>query len=237
LARSFDRMERRDYGIHDLIVTVAEADAASIRECYSGTLAAIPVPLARGVPPASAPKSGGPLRALLGGFFENEAIASDMKRFLAAWRVSGGVEGVELCVWGRGAVRAGLAPFAAQAGARILEWVPRPQQLLDSASIYVYPQRFACGVQTKIQEAMAAGLCVIAGRDTLEPVGARDGIEAIRAEGPEEAAASLERAAKRGLASLTSIGQNARALAAREFTVEAVSAKLAALLGWPTPEI
>lgn len=229
LAAAFDRMEKAEYRRIDIVATVAQPDAESIRRRYRGTTVVVPVPLARGIQAKGGSPSVGPTRILLGGFFKNEAIANDMKRFLSAWQPR---RDADLVVWGRGAVGAGLEAPARRADARIVEWVENPQSMLDSAAVYVYPQRFTCGIQTKVQEAMAAGLCVIANRDTLDAVGARDGIEALQANGPEAAAKTLAGALDRGAHELPLLGAAARAHAAREFSVEAVALKLRGILGW-----
>lgn len=233
LSAAFDRMESRDYPAMNLVATVAPADAESIARSYRGQIGVIPVPLARGIPPESRARVrlGGadPISILVAGFFENEAIATDTKRFLHSWTPR---RDAELIVWGRGALKAGLGEAAQRAGARLVEWVDDPQTLLDRATVYVYPQRFACGVQTKVQEAMAAALCVVAGRDTLEPLGARDGVHALQADTPETAASNLQSRLESDPRLLETMGAAARDLARAEFTVDAVSRKLSSLLGW-----
>ena len=193
LRRVCARMERDQYRGIDRIVTVAEPDAVALRRHLpEARIDVVPVPVPPGVERVFGPRADRPRRVLVAGYFGISSVARDTRRFLEHWRALGPVEPqAELIVWGRGARRAGLEAPASAAGARIVEWADDYSAFLASGDIYVYPQRFTCGVQTKVQQALRARLAVVAVPGVLEPLGVRHGHEGWMVAGPAEAARDL----------------------------------------------
>lgn len=64
---------------------------------------------------------------------------------------------------------------------------------LQSATIYVLPQRSGSGIQTKVQQAMAVGLPVVARPHVLAALGASPGVHALASKTNEEMAQDIAR--------------------------------------------
>jgi glycosyltransferase involved in cell wall biosynthesis len=203
------------------VAPVSEVDAAALRALGLGErVRVVPVAARLAVERRNGRGEGWP-RVVVAGNFTIPSIAADARRFLAAWR---GRDGVELVVWGRG------ASALRQEGAWAVEWVEDYAGFLASADVYVYPQRYAAGLQTKVQDAMRAGCAVVAASGTLLPLGVVDGREARCGASPEEMVAmagELAREPERTRA----MGRAARALMERRFGAEVVAAQLREALG------
>jgi glycosyltransferase involved in cell wall biosynthesis len=225
------RLER-SYRNLDRIVTVAEPDAAEFRRLLPGQrIDVVPVAVE-----ARRRRQGGGLarpRILVTGYLGIPTIARDTRLFLETWAAQEPPP-AELIVWGRGGQRAGLDRLAREAGAEMVEWVDDYDEFLASGDVYVYPQRFACGVQTKVQQAMVAGLPVIAGPDVLGPLGARHAVEAWSVDGPENAARDLAKLL-RDRPRLERIGAAAASLMDRQFSPRLIHAKLREVIGIAEP--
>jgi glycosyltransferase involved in cell wall biosynthesis len=225
-----ERMERRRYGGMDRIVTVAAPDASALRRLLpDAPVEVVPVPAAAVAERvASGPKQRP--RVLVAGYFGIPTIARDTELFLQAWRELPARPEAELIVWGRGSNRAQMEAACQAAGARLVEWVDNYEEFLASGDLYVYPQRFACGVQTKVQQAMRAGLAVMAVPEVLAPLGARHGSEGWQIQHPRQAAAELAALLPQG-PRWERLGTGAAALMEREFSPERIHAQLRALVG------
>lgn len=192
LAWTCARMERRLYSSLHLLATVAEADAAALRRQVPGVrVEVVPVPTADRRERLPLGPTGRRPRVLIGGYFAMPTIAHDTRLFLRAWLRQPSRPPADLVVWGRGARAAGLEADCRAAGVQLVEWVEDYDAFLASGDIYVYPQRFACGVQTKIQQAMRAGLAVLASAIVLEPLRVRDRQEGWAVAEPAAAARLL----------------------------------------------
>jgi glycosyltransferase involved in cell wall biosynthesis len=116
------------------------------------------------------------VRVLVCGAFWMPAVAADAISFLTHWQPAN----VELVVWGRDAPEV-LRTAAAAAGGAYVDWVEDYDEFLASGDIYVYPQRAAAGLQTKVQQAMAAGLAVVAAPEILEALEVDSDLPAVAA--------------------------------------------------------
>ncbi|MBY0468256.1 MAG: glycosyltransferase [Burkholderiaceae bacterium] len=220
LARCFARWERR-YGEFGVVAPVGQVDALALRRLAPQARVEV-LPVA--AKPMRARERGPGLRVLVAGAFWMPAVEADTVRLLASWRR--GPE--ELLVWGRGASSRLRAAIAA-AGGSYVEWVEDYEGFLASGDIYVYPQRAAAGLQTKVQQAMSAGLAVVAVPEILEALGVDSDLAAVSA-APDGMAAAvrdlLEDHARR-----EATGQAAREHIARHFAPEVVRGQLRRLLG------
>lgn len=162
------------------------------------------------------------LRVLVCGAYWMPAVAADALELLQHWQAAG-----ELVVWGRGAP-AELREAVRQAGGEYVEWVEDYDRFLASGAIYVYPQRAAAGLQTKVQQAMAAGLAVVAVPEILEALEVT-GQEAVAVEAGEPMARAVQRLAA-DPAARAALGEAARAHVAARFAPERVSATLQQIL-------
>jgi glycosyltransferase involved in cell wall biosynthesis len=193
LAWAFGRFERRWYPRQGCVAPVSEVDAEAIRATApDAPVKVLPVCLPPDPPRRASGASAQP-RVLVVGAYWMPHVRRDAARFLAAWRALPSRPPCELVIWGRGA--GALGREAAAAGARITEWVEDYGAMLVSGEIYVYPQRSAAGIQTKLQQAVAAGLAAVAHPEMLAPLGLAGGVHALAAESAAEMAAQTARLA------------------------------------------
>jgi hypothetical protein len=83
---------------------------------------------------------------------------------------------LRVTVWGRGDAPEKLRRcLESHPEIRSLTWSNDYLREVAQADIYLYPQQFASGIQTKVQHLMAAGIPVVARRETLEPLGVEHG--------------------------------------------------------------
>ena len=165
------------------------------------------------------------MRVLVVGAFWMPAVASDAVEFLRRWPAGGGAEVV---VWGRGATDE-LRAAADSAGATYVDWVEDYDEFLAAGDIYVYPQRAAAGLQTKVQQAMSAGLAVVASPEILEALEVDSDWAALGVDGAAGmVAATLDLIADRPRRQAT--GEAAREHIARHFAPDSVRATLTEIL-------
>lgn len=224
LARAFERLERGWKDSFDRILPVAEPDARQIASrTDEPDVAVLPVAL----PDLPAPRARGGGRVAVLGAFGMPVADQGVRQFLEAWQVQP-VADTELVVWGRGAT-ARTQRQATAAGARYVGWVDDYTAYLDQFDIVVYPQPAAAGLQTKIQQAMALGITVVAHPEILLALGVQPGrgaLAAITGEEFREAVRTLrqdpERQARMGLAAAATVRRN--------FSTEPLSRRLEELL-------
>lgn len=219
LSGRFARWESRVYPQLTAVAPVGQVDAAELRRLAPGAnIRVLPVAAAAR---ERAPREG--LRVLVCGAFWMPAVASDAIEFLRHWKGD-----VETVLWGRGASPA-LQAAARIAGATYVDWVEDYDEFLASADIYVYPQRAAAGLQTKVQQAMSAGLAVVAAPEILEALEVDSDLPAVPVEGAEAmAAATLDLVRHRERRE--AIGRAAREHIARHFAPELVRTTLNRIL-------
>ena len=130
---------------------------------------------------------------LCSGFLFNEAIASGVLEFLREVhpRLRAENPSIRVSVWGSDPHRSLADTLKRERTVRHAGWVEDYREFLASASVYVYPQRSGSGIQTKVQQAMALGVPVVARAHVLEAIGAEHRIHAIAAEGNEEMANAI----------------------------------------------
>ncbi len=175
LSRRFARWEARVYPQLTAVAPVGQVDAAELRRLApSANIQVLPV----ASPALQSHKSGAIPRVLVGGAFWMPAVAADAIAFLRYWPPAP----AELVVWGRGAPAA-LQAATAAAGGTYVDWVEDYDGFLASGDIYVYPQRAAAGLQTKVQQAMSAGLAVVASPEILEALEVNSDWPAVAVQG------------------------------------------------------
>jgi glycosyltransferase involved in cell wall biosynthesis len=109
-------------------------------------------------------------------------------------------------------------------------FVPDLRRMLEEASVFVAPLRFAAGVQNKVLEAMAAGRPVVATPEVNAGIGAKPGYEIVLASEPGSFAAETL-ALMRDPVRSAKLGSAARAFAASRFTWSALRERAEWLAG------
>jgi glycosyltransferase involved in cell wall biosynthesis len=221
LSRRFAHWEARVYPRLTAVAPVGQADAAELRRLApAANIRVLPVAVAS----ALAHQMSETPRVLVGGAFWMPAVAADAVEFLKRWRCPE----AELIVWGRGA-SAALRQATAAAGGTYVDWVENYDQFLASGDVYVYPQRAAAGLQTKVQQAMNTGLAVVAVPEILAALEVDSDLPAVAASsaaGLAQAAQDLVRDPRRRAA----IGAAARQHIAAHFSPELVQRTLTQIL-------
>lgn len=221
LSRCFARWEARVYPRLTAVAPVGQVDAAELRRLAPAAKIHV-LPVAAQASRSRVARPG--LRVLVCGAFWMPAVAADAIEFLSHWKP----EPVELVVWGRQAPEA-LRQAALAAGGTYVDWVEDYDEFLARGDIYVYPQRAAAGLQTKVQQAMAAGLAVVAAPEILEALEVDSDLPAFAAAtaaGMAAAALDFVRDPRR----LEATGAAAREHIARHFSPEIVRATLNQIL-------
>jgi glycosyltransferase involved in cell wall biosynthesis len=220
LSRRFARWEARTYPRLTTVAPVGQVDAAELRRLApAANIQVLPVAVS-----ARERRPSHTLRVLVCGAFWMPAVAADAMTFLAHWRAAP----VELVVWGRGAPAA-LRAAAESAGGTYVDWVEDYDEFLASGDVYVYPQRAAAGLQTKVQQAMAAGLAVVAAPEILEALEVNSDLAAIAVTGAAAMAAAT-RDFIRDAGRREATGNAAREHIARHFAPELVRTTLNRIL-------
>jgi glycosyltransferase involved in cell wall biosynthesis len=76
-------------------------------------------------------------------------------------------------------------------GVRVRGFVPDLNRVLNEAAVFIAPLRFSAGVQTKVLEAMAAGVPVVTTSNVNEGLAARAGQELLVGDGVDELAEKI----------------------------------------------
>lgn len=209
------RHERRHYPNVRAVVVVAPRDAAHLRAAVEGARIEV-IPLGVDLGPETTPQTGDPVIGFHGDF--STAANRDAARMLSREilpRIRTDLPQARLLLIGRdaGPEVQGLAGD----GVEVTGEVPDIRAALARVSVYVAPLVSGNGLKTKVLEAMAAGLPVVATPLALDGIGAGEGVT--------EAATSAELAeAVVGLLADTGrrldAGRGSRARARTEFTWE-----------------
>lgn len=115
--------------------------------------------------------------------------------------------------------------LAAHPGVEVTGMVPDLSPLWRRASVMIAPLRFATGVQTKVLEAMAAGVPVVTTPVVADGIGARHEQELLVAASPEELAARAVEVMS-GTRNCADLAQRARRFVGERFTWAPVIARL-----------
>lgn len=226
LSRGFARWEARVYPCLTAVAPVGQVDAAELRRLApAAKIHVLPVAAEASRSRVAGSLVAGPgLRVLVCGAFWMPAVAADAIEFLRHWTPAP----VDLVVWGRKAPEA-LRQAAEAAGGTYVDWVEDYDAFLASGDIYVYPQRAAAGLQTKVQQAMAAGLAVVAAPEILEALEVDSDWSAL-AVGSAAQMAAVTRDLMRDPQRIEAIGAAAREHIDRHFSPEIVRATLNQIL-------
>jgi glycosyltransferase involved in cell wall biosynthesis len=133
-------------------------------------------------------------RIVVSGAFQNPAVGAGLEEFLAHLypTIRTRLPSAHLTVWG--AIRPSAA---ARSMLRRLpeilhvDYVEDYVTFLGSFDLFVYPQRYGVGVQTKVQQAMALGVPVVARPNVLRGVGAVHRVHAFGHDDNDSFAASV----------------------------------------------
>jgi len=179
-AWSYQRFEKREYRHFGVVAPVGGPDAQWLSWLDPGMrIRLLQSPLASEYVPLPARSASTEPRIVVSGSFTNPAVEAGLEEFLADLypAIRNWVPSARFTVWGR------LAP-----GARVGRLLRRSPQILHvdhvadylaflrSFDIFVYPQRYGAGIQTKVQQAMAVGIPVVARPEILFSLHAQHGV-------------------------------------------------------------
>lgn len=180
LYQAFARLERTLYPRFELICPVSHVDARWLNSRLSGIrVKNLGIPIADEFFKKKTDRrstTAAPL-CLCMGTYEIEAIAYGALNFIRhSWpQVLKAVPQARLVVWGKGATSRIKNRTAGAPHIEYIDWVDDYCAMLSRASLVIYPQATGAGVQSKLQQVMAAGIAVVAHRFSVEPLGAVNG--------------------------------------------------------------
>jgi glycosyltransferase involved in cell wall biosynthesis len=181
-ARMYERFERTQYRRFDVVAPVAQRDAQWLMHLDSHMnvrplrypLGAEYVPIEPGMPREVR-------RIAVSGSFANPAICAGLVEFLQeVYPRLECLPHLQVVVWGR-------IPPKSRAHA-LMRHLPRILYVghvedylgfLRTFDVFAYPQRYGAGVQTKVQQAMAVGIPVVARPSVLSSLGAHHRVHAF----------------------------------------------------------
>lgn len=237
--RAFLRMERRVYRHFNLVAPVSRIDAEWLRRLDPDLrLRVMEIPvgdkyLDQATP--GRPTSERP-HVIVTGTFSAEGVARGGAAFLrhVVPGLRAAVPGVRVTIWGRDPAPEMSAALRETAGVDTLGWVDDTAYasdyvtMLRSGWVYAYPQECGAGIQTKVQQAMALGLPVVARPVSLDPLGVESGTHAIACTTEEAMTEAIVRLL-RDDASRARIGEAAHRHMREHFGLKTLQAKLTAI--------
>jgi glycosyltransferase involved in cell wall biosynthesis len=124
------------------------------------------------------------------GWFSAEEVAEGAIEFLrhSLPLIKQVVPDLKVTIWGKNPIPALRSLIAQTPDVRLVEWVEDFISTLKSAWVVVFPQACGSGIQTKVQQALALGIPVVARRETLEPLYVQSGKQAFIFNTPSEMA-------------------------------------------------
>ena len=129
------------------------------------------------------------------GFLSNEAIAEGVVEFLeqAYPLIRASVPNVRVTVWGSNPTARLQSILVRHKEVVHVGYVDDYHSFLASSLVYVYPQRYGSGIQTKLQQAMALGIPVVARSETLQSLLITSGVHAFECDDNRVMAQTISR--------------------------------------------
>ncbi len=182
-ARMYRRFEEREYHRFAVVAPVADADARWLSHIDSRmNLARIQFPIGAEYVPLNSRTPVEPSRIVISGNFTQPEICASLCEFLREIypRVRKQCPAALFTVWGRLPRRSSARTLlSGLPEVHHVEHVDDYLTFLRSFDLFLYPQRNGAGVQTKVQQAMAVGLSVVARPRILDGLRAQHGIHAF----------------------------------------------------------
>ncbi|MEO0508502.1 MAG: glycosyltransferase [Verrucomicrobiota bacterium] len=110
-------------------------------------------------------------------------------------------------------------------GYRHFGWVPNYAEFIQTASIFIYPQRVGSGIQNKVIQAMAMGMVCILSKEVASATGVSHECECLVVQKPEDVWPALSRL-RRDWKLMQLLSINARNFCDSQFSFASVSATL-----------
>jgi glycosyltransferase involved in cell wall biosynthesis len=194
---AFRSLEKRYYSDFDVVAPVSRVDVRWLKAQRIGaSISTLPIPVNKAYLGSIADtfRSGEVFRITCAGVYNNDAVTEAMARITQMTVPILHKAGLrmEWTIWGRGAPPRKILQLASELpSVRLLTWAPDYHKEILRTHLYIYPQRSGSGVQTKLQQVMAASVPVVARRETLLPIGARHMVSVICINDDQELAAYI----------------------------------------------
>jgi polysaccharide biosynthesis protein PslH len=220
----------------DALLTVTDADRRLLREAGAATTPVHVVPICvdtAGRPPGNDAERAADQIVFVGAmFYEPNADAVTYFHREIYPRIRARAPGVRFVVVGRNPLEEVRRLAQADPSVSVTGTVEDVSPYYRESAVFVAPIRYGGGMKTKIVEAMASGLPVVATSFAMEGIEARDGKEAFIADDPEDFAARVASLlGDRGLRHEMAVA--ARALVERSYSWEALARLLDPIVEGP----
>lgn len=172
-ASAFENIERNAYNEFQLVSFVSETDQERFRPYSRGVIMkSLPIALpdeAYAEPLSLECHSNDEPVVLIHGSFNLDIIALDLEWFLQFHikDLINAFVGSRIVIWSRGKCTRLSRLEREYCELEFVYWVDDYFDFLNASRVYIYPQRFGSGLQTKVLQAVSQGIPVIANEDTL----------------------------------------------------------------------
>ncbi|MBS1810947.1 MAG: glycosyltransferase [Acidobacteria bacterium] len=227
---SFTKIERKIYPRFSMVSPVSQVDVkwlTSRSPHVNATVIEIPVPDEFFSAPIAEHQETAPPHIICAGLFNWDAVAQGAIRFFqeAVPLIRQQFPQTRFSVWGPPPTAELQAVIAQIPQVDCVNWVEDYSGMLKSAAVYVYPQTCGSGMQTKVQQAMALGIPVIACPESLDPLYVTSESQAFVCTKPTEMAEAAIRLLKSAKLR-NEVGAAAREHMKQHFSLHAVARRL-----------
>jgi glycosyltransferase involved in cell wall biosynthesis len=171
---SYLKLERINYKYFDLIMAVSHVDADYLRRINKkNVVETIGIPVGDDFLMAKwKGLENKKIRIIVCGAAYIDPIANCIYEFLYNFseKLYQKFDDIEIIVWSKQITSNLDKLIKVNKKISILKWVDNYIETLQESSVYVYPQRCSSGIQTKVQEAMAIGVPVVAMKNVMDPL-------------------------------------------------------------------
>jgi len=139
-----------------------------------------------------------PVHIVACGLLSHDAAAEGMVEFLRQVYpiIRQALPFARITVWGRNPVPILARMLSALPEIEYVDFAPDYIEFLKAATLYVYPQRYGSGIQTKVQQPMAMGIPVVMRQHALDALGAKSGLHAFACDDNQEMAQAITQLAR-----------------------------------------
>ena len=230
---SFTNIEKNIYPKFSVVSPVSQVDVnwlISRAPKVNATVIEIPVPDEFFSAPIATHEETVAPHIICAGLFNWDAVAQGAIRFFTAAvpLIRQQFPQARFSVWGTSPTAELQAALARTPQVECVKWVEDYMGMIKSAAVYVYPQTCGSGMQTKVQQAMALGVPVVACAESLDPLYVTSGKQAFICTEPQQMAEAVIKLLKDARLR-NEIGAAAREHMWQHFSLQAVARRMDAV--------
>lgn len=172
---AYTKWERRYYPLCRAVLPVSKVDSDWLRALHPRVkLGWINPAIAMPGPRSLEGSTGSRIRLVVSGVARLPGVRGDLIIALRRLEllIAGAQSSMEVLLWTHGPLARNdeLRRRSEAMGVTLVEWVPDYEAFVHTIDVYLYPQKFCAGIQTKVIHACAAGSVVAARPQVLHPL-------------------------------------------------------------------